>query len=188
MEQSVRGWSERWVVAGTIIAITAVGGFAIGRSTASSAKSPSPSTVMASTTSTSPSTTATTFPGEVAAGPFAGTWVHHGIALHLTPDGYGTFTWRTYNDCASSPPPCDFGVTNEIFDGGYAPFGLLSTSPDSASGHVFETMDAAVVSLGNLTLRLDAQDDMVFAVFSNGQQLATCGPNARSPASNQCGA
>jgi hypothetical protein len=106
----------------------------------------------------------------------------------MTPDGYGTFTWRTYSDCPSDPQPCDYVAHDNIFSGGYAPFALLSSSSlDSASGHVFETLDAREVPLGNLTMRFDGHDDMVFIVFADGQQVATCGPNARYPAAEQCG-
>ena len=138
-------------------------------------------------TTTVPTTTTIAIPG-VDVGPFAGTWYHHGIVMDIFTTGDGNFGWRTYTDCGTNAPPCDYSMGNNIIDGGYALFGLTASSPTSASGHVFETNSAQDVPIGTFTVAFDRADDMIFVSLANGQDLAMCGPSARQPTSNQCGA
>jgi hypothetical protein len=158
------------------LVVVAAAGFLISRSTPSRAAA-------SEAVSTSRVTTTTQ---ELDVGPFAGTWYHHGAELIVYQGGWGTFNWRTYADCGTAPPPCDGLIDNDIVPGGYAVFGLHAPKGPAISGQVFETGDPRVVPIGAVSIRYDQANDMVLVAFSDGSQLAMCGPKARIPAAAQC--
>jgi hypothetical protein len=158
------------------VVVAAAAAFLIGRSTGSRAAASE-----AVSANRMPATTQ-----QLNAGPFVGTWYHHGAELIVYQGGWGTFNWRTYADCGTDPPPCDGLIGNDIIPGGYAVFGLHAPKGPSISGQVFETGDPRVVPVGVVSIRYNEANDMVLVDFSDGSQLSMCGPKAQIPAAAEC--
>ena len=169
-------------------------GLGIGRATAPVAKATTSTTLLPATTvqptvvatTTTASSTSTTSNVNGVAGAFAGTWGRHSTSLTIDPSGYGILDWRIYNDCGSSPPPCDFSAGNNIVDGGHATFRISATGPLSAAGEVESTTDSSAVPVGRFAARLAPSNDLLYLALPLFGGLPMCGPDSRQP--NECGA
>ncbi|HET7487691.1 MAG TPA: hypothetical protein VFJ85_07155 [Acidimicrobiales bacterium] len=116
-----------------------------------------------------------------------GLWYHHSFTMDIAPGGWGTFEWRTNSFCDEGRRPCDISAGNDIVNGGWARFRLLSTGASEATGEVVATTDHRSVPLGRFTLRMDAAHDIVnVSLPPPGDRLAFCGDQAAQP--NDCGA
>lgn len=116
--------------------------------------------------------------------PFAKSWGSHGMSMILSADGKGSATWRTYEWCSSSPPPCDSIQGNTVVDGGQAAFVLADGSSGVAHGTVTYTTDPSTLPEGPLTVSLAAGDELLVST-PTGPHITLCGAQAQA---GSCGA
>lgn len=123
-------------------------------------------------------------PGLTGAGPFAGTWSHHGVGMTIDASGTGSASWRTYATCGQDPPPCDTFSGDVIDDGGHATFTVTALSATTASGKVVASADPHSAPVGPMTMTLDPANRLLY--WSDFPGVAFCAPE--TTARNRCGA
>lgn len=110
------------------------------------------------------------------AGPFAGSWSHHGIGLRIDSTGSGTADWRTYATCGQDPPPCDTFSGNLITDGGHATLTVTAAGPTVANVQILDSTDTKNVPLGSTTMTFDFAHRLVY--WADWPGTAFCGADS----------
>lgn len=114
---------------------------------------------------------------------FAGTWVHHGGIIHISANGSGSDTFRTYINCTSRiQTACDRFIGNSIYNGGYLRFRLTKIAGNTATGSV--TGSAFSWQL-QTPVRVTLRSNDTITLKVPGLSEAGCGPHAPNGA---CGA